>query len=82
MLSPGTHLVKNHESQSTTNESQLKKESPKLKMLGPLCNQSVNPKTDSQTLPIFESYETNAMNYFVSLQDAEVNKITAFTPQG
>ena len=25
MVSPGTHLVKNHESQSRTNESQLKK---------------------------------------------------------
>ena len=25
MVSPGTHLVKNHESQSRTNESQFKK---------------------------------------------------------
>ena len=50
MVSPGTHLVKNHEFQSRTNESQLKKTSPKLKMLGPLCNQTVNLKTDSKTL--------------------------------
>ena len=31
MVSPGTHLVKNHEFQSRTNESQLKRSSPKLK---------------------------------------------------
>ena len=46
----GTHLLKNCESQSRTKESQLKKASPKLKMLGPLCNQTVNLKTDSKTL--------------------------------
>ena len=34
--SPGTRLVKNHESQCRTNESQLKKNTPKLKLLGPL----------------------------------------------
>ena len=50
MVSPGTHLVKNHEFQSRTNESQLKRSSPKLKMLVPLCNQTVNLKTDSKTL--------------------------------
>ena len=45
----GTHLVKNHESKSTT--TQFKKtKSLKLKMLGPLCNQTVNLKTDSKTL--------------------------------
>ena len=43
MVSPGTHLVKNH-------ESQFKKKSLKLKVLGPLCNQTVNLKTDSKTL--------------------------------
>ena len=41
MMSPGTHLVKNHESLSIT-ITQLKKEdkqrSPKLKILGPLYN--------------------------------------------
>ena len=42
MVSPGTYLVKNH-------ESLLKKMSLKLKMLGPLCNQTVNLKTDSKT---------------------------------
>ena len=37
MVSPGTHLVKNYESQSRTNESQFKKKkSLELKMLGPL----------------------------------------------
>ena len=33
MVSPGTHLVKNNESLFRTNESQLKKNSPKLEML-------------------------------------------------
>ena len=37
MVSPGTHLVKDHVFQSRTNESQLKK-SPKLKILEPLYN--------------------------------------------
>ena len=52
MVSPGTHVVKNHGSQSRTTKSQLKKTSLKLKMLGPLCtcNQTVNLKTDSKTL--------------------------------
>ena len=50
MVSPGTHLVKNHESRSRTNETQLKKKTLKLKMLEPLCNQTVNLKTDSKTL--------------------------------
>ena len=52
MVSPNTHLVKNHESQSRTSEAKLKKTSPKLKMLGPLCNQTVNLKTDSKKLCI------------------------------
>ena len=49
VASPGTHLVKNYESQSRTNEFQF---SLKLKMLafGPLCNQTINLKTDSKTL--------------------------------
>ena len=34
----GTHLVKNYESQSRANKTQLKTASPKLKTLGPLCN--------------------------------------------
>ena len=39
MVNPGTHLVKNRESQSITNESWFKEtRSPKLKMLEPLCN--------------------------------------------
>ena len=50
MVSPSWDLVKNHESQSRTNESQFKTSSLKLKMLGPLCNQTVNLKTDSKTL--------------------------------
>ena len=43
MVCPWIHLVKNH-------ESQLKKKGPKWKMLGSLCNETVNLKTDSQTL--------------------------------
>ena len=35
-VSPGTHPVKNHESECRTNESQFKKTTPKLKLLGPL----------------------------------------------
>ena len=50
MVSPGSHLVKNHESLSIANESQFKKKIQKLKMLGPLCNWTVNLKTDSKTL--------------------------------
>ena len=57
MVNPET-LVKNHESQSRANESQLnKKTSPKLKMLGPLCNKTVNLKADSKTL--FQYTEIN-----------------------
>ena len=51
MVSRGTRLQKNHESQSRTNtEPMSPQKSPKLKMLGPLCNQTVNLKTDSKTL--------------------------------
>ena len=50
MVSPGTRLVKNHESQSRTDVSHFKKITTKLKMLGPLYNQTVNLKTDLKTL--------------------------------
>ena len=51
MVSPGTHPVKNQESQSTANDSQFKERgSPKLNMLGSLCNQSVSLKTEVKTL--------------------------------
>ena len=51
VVSTGTHLGKNRESRSRTNESQLKKTtSLKLKMLGTLFNQTVDLKTDSETL--------------------------------
>ena len=51
LVSPETHLVKNHESLSITNERQLKKaRSPKLKILGPLCSQIVKLETDAKTL--------------------------------
>ena len=51
ILRPGNLLVENHESLSITNESQLKKtRRPKLKMLGPLCNQTDNLETDAKTL--------------------------------
>ena len=43
--------MKNHESLSITNESQsIKTRSPKLKMLGPLCNQTVNLEMDATAL--------------------------------
>ena len=44
MVSPGTHLVKNHESQFK------KTRSPKLKMLRLLCKQTINLETDAKTL--------------------------------
>ena len=51
MVSSGTHRVKIHETLSITNESQLKKtRSRKLKMLGPLCYQTVNLETVAKTL--------------------------------
>ena len=40
MVSPGTHFVKNRESQ--LKKKQKKKTNPTLKMLWPLCNQTVN----------------------------------------
>ena len=54
MPSPGTRLVKNHESQSRTNKAQnviyRKNESKIENANGPLCNQTVNLETDSKTL--------------------------------
>ena len=49
MVCPRSHLVKNHEFQSITNESQFKKKKQEV-MLGPLCNQTVNLETDAKTL--------------------------------
>ena len=64
MVSPGTHLVKNHESLFITNESQLKKtRSSKLKILGPLCNETVNVETDAKTL----NYNSLKLNYSLSI---------------
>ena len=56
MVSPGTHLVKNH-------ESQFKKKKSEIKMLGPLCNQTVSLKTDSKTL----YYSTLKLKYSPSI---------------
>ena len=53
MVSAGTHLVKNHESLSITNETQFKKtRRPKLKYFGhySVRNQTVNQETDPKTL--------------------------------
>ena len=51
MVSPGTHLMKNHETMSITNESLLKTtRGHKLKVLEPLCNQTVDLETDDKTL--------------------------------
>ena len=47
MLTPGTHLVKNHEPQSRVKNKSLKL---MLLKLGPSLNQTVNLKTDSRTL--------------------------------
>ena len=51
MVSPGTHLIKNHETMSITNELLLKTtRGHKLKVLAPSCNQTVNLETDDKTL--------------------------------
>ena len=50
IVCPGTHLVKNHESQCTEPMSPGTKTSLELKMLGRLCNQTVNLNTDSKTV--------------------------------
>ena len=51
MVSPGTHLIKNHETMSITNELLLKTtRGHKLKVLEPSCNQTVNLETDDKTL--------------------------------
>ena len=47
VVSPGTHLVKPMSPTSKGNESSLENQ---MKMLGLLCNQTVNLKTDSKTL--------------------------------
>ena len=63
MVSPGTHLVKNHESLSITNEPQYKKTgSPKLKMVRRLCNQTVDLETDAKTLYLQFTDRRNHMN--------------------
>ena len=46
MGSPGTHFVTNHESQFNKNESEIEN----LSGGAPLCNRTVNLKTDSKTL--------------------------------
>ena len=51
MVSPGTNLVKNHESLSITSESQFKNTvSPTLKnlMVAPFCIQTANLETDAE----------------------------------
>ena len=51
MVSPGTHLIKNHETMSITNELLLKTtRGHKLKVLEPSCNQTLNLETDDKTL--------------------------------
>ena len=49
MVSPGTRVVKNREPLSIPIEYQFKK-TDKLKMLEPLCNQTVDLETDTRTL--------------------------------
>ena len=63
MVSPGTHLVKNHASLYITNENQFREtRSPKLKMLRRLCNQTVNLETDTKSLYLQFSDQRNHMN--------------------
>ena len=63
LVSPGTHLVKNHESLSITNESKFKQTRiPKLKMLGPLYNQRINQEKDAKTL----NYSSLKLKYSAS----------------
>ena len=52
LVSPGTHLVKTHESQSRNSESPFKKKKnySEIENAGPLVNQAVDLKTDSKTL--------------------------------
>ena len=51
LVSPGTHLVKTHESQSRNSESPFKKKNDsEIENAGPLVNQAVDLKTDSKTL--------------------------------
>ena len=51
-VSPRTHLLKNHESQTRANESPLKKRKneSEIENAWAFCNQTVNLKTDSKTL--------------------------------
>ena len=85
MVSPGTHLLKNHESLlSITNESQFKKtRNPKLKMLGPLCNQRINLETDAKTLWGHIVYITEIKMYRPSiyLKHKEDKQICIFKQQ-
>ena len=54
IVSPGIHLVKNH-------ESQLKKQGA---MLGPLCNQTVNPGGRCQNT-LFQSLKLNIVHLYI-----------------
>ena len=62
MVSPGTHLVKNHESQSRTTESQFKNTSPWV-----FCNHTVNLKTDSNT-PVLKFAEMKLCSFYHQVQ--------------
>ena len=63
--------MKNHESQSKTNESQLKKKKQESEIEngwpGPLCNETVNVKTDSKTL----YYSIMKLKYSPSITKAQ-----------
>ena len=50
MWAPGTHFVKIMSPSPEPTTPSLKRTSKELKMLGLLCNQTVNVKTDSKTL--------------------------------
>ena len=74
MVSPGTHFVKNHESQSMNQWFPVKKNknSTKRKTIGPLCNQTVSLKTDFKTL----NYSVRKLKYSPILKH-DKNALTA-----
>ena len=68
IVSPGTHLVKNDESQSRTIESQLKKTMSSLDF----CNHTFTLRTDSKTL--YYSLLKYKINILLLLQSTTTTK--------
>ena len=53
MVSPGTHFVKNHEFQSRTNETQLKKKDSEIEDAWAFCNQTVLRQTPKLCITVY-----------------------------